>query len=148
MPSPRGHSVQLNVFCDSDHAGNKVTRRSHTGILKFLNSAPIQRFRKVQSTVETSTFGLEFIAIHICVKMIDALRYKLRMCGIPLDGEANMFCDNDSVILDATIPTSILKKKHNAIAYHPVRESIASRTIRVAKVIRQIFLLSHCLGSS
>jgi hypothetical protein len=56
-PAPRGISVQMNVFCDSDHAGNKVTRRSHTGILIYLNSAPIQWYSKAQNTVESSTFG-------------------------------------------------------------------------------------------
>jgi hypothetical protein len=47
---------------------------------------------------------------------------------------------------------SQLKKKHNAIAYHRVRESIAARTIRVAKVKSeenlQIYSLNHCLDTS
>ena len=90
-PAPRGISVQMNVFCDSDHAGNKVTRRSHTGILIYLNSAPIQWYSKAQNTVESSTFGSEFIAMRICVDMIKALRYKLRMFGISIDGPANVF---------------------------------------------------------
>jgi hypothetical protein len=30
-------------------------------------------------------------------------------------------------------PESTLKKKHNAIAYHPVREAVAARTIGIAK---------------
>jgi len=126
--------VQINVFCDSDHAGNKVTHRSHTGILIYSNSAPVQWFSKTQNTVETSTFGSEFIAMRICAELIDALRYKLRMFGIPLEGPANIFCDNNSVVINATIPTSPLKKKHSAIAYHRVRESIAAGIMRVAKV--------------
>jgi len=40
-PEPRGEAVQINVFVDADHAGNVVTRRSHSGILIFLNMAPI-----------------------------------------------------------------------------------------------------------
>ncbi|MFN9953664.1 MAG: hypothetical protein ACK55I_11235, partial [bacterium] len=59
----RGNSVQMNVFCDSDHAGNKLTRRSHTKILIHLNSSPIQWFSKAQNTVESSTFGSGFIAM-------------------------------------------------------------------------------------
>jgi hypothetical protein len=110
-PSPRGHTVQINGFVDADHAGNKVTRRSHTGILLYLNCAPIIWFSKVQSTVKTSTFGSEFVAMRICTEMIEALRYKLRMFGIPIDGPANVFGDNKSVITNATIPTSTLKKR-------------------------------------
>jgi hypothetical protein len=28
------------------------------------------------------------------VEMIEALRYKLRMFGVPIDGLTNIFCDN------------------------------------------------------
>jgi len=84
--------------------------------------------------VETSTFGAEFIAMRICVEMVEALRYQLRMFGIPIDGPANIFGDNKSVITNATSPTSTLKKKHNLIAYHRVREAIAAGIVKVAKV--------------
>jgi hypothetical protein len=133
-PPPRGLPVQINVFSDADHAGNKITRRSHTGILIYLNCAPIIWYSKAQSTVEASTFGSEFITMRIMVEMIESLRYKLRMFGIPIDGPANVFCDNNSVVTNTTIPTSTLKKKHNAIAYHRVREAVAAGIVRIAKV--------------
>jgi hypothetical protein len=99
----------------------------------FLNRAPITWFSKRQATVETSTFGSEFVAMRIAVEMIEGLRYKLRMMGIPLDGPASVFCDNNSVVINASTPESQLKKKHNAIAYHRVREACAAKTIRIAK---------------
>jgi hypothetical protein len=37
-----------------------------------------------------------------------------------------------SVVTSSTIPSSVLKKKHNAISYHKVRECIASGTMRLA----------------
>ena len=117
-PSPHGHALQMNVFADADYACYCVTRRSHTGILIYLNAAPILWYSKAQATVETSTFGSEFVAMHIAVEMIKALRYKLRMFSIPIDGSANVFCDNKSVVTRGTIPDSTLKKKHNLIAYH------------------------------
>jgi hypothetical protein len=64
--------------------------------------------------------------------MNDALRYKLRMFGVPIDGPTNGFCDNKSVVTNAIIPQSTLNKKHNFIAYHKVRESVASGAIRIA----------------
>ena len=133
-PPPRGHEVQINAFVETDHAGNKITRRSHTGIIIFLNCAPITWFSKAQSTVESSTFGSEFIAMRIMVEMLEAFRYKLRMFGIPIDGPANVFCDNKSVVTNATVPTSTLKKKHNSIAYHRVREAVAAGILRITKV--------------
>ena len=35
MPEPLGYSVGIYTFVDANHAGNLVTRRSHTGILLF-----------------------------------------------------------------------------------------------------------------
>lgn len=124
----------MNVFVDADHAGNKVTRHSHTGILIYLNCAPIIWYSKAQNTVESSTFGSEFVAMRIAVEMIEALRYKLRMFGIPIEEPTNVFCDNKSVVTNSTVPTSSLKKKHNSIAYHRVREAVAANVLRIAKV--------------
>jgi Reverse transcriptase (RNA-dependent DNA polymerase) len=133
MPPPLGNPVKISAFVDADHAGNLITRRSHTGILIYLNKAPIIWYSKRQNTVESSTFGSEFVAMRIAVDQIEALRYKLRMFGIPLDGPADVFCDNQSVVTSSSVPESMLAKKHNAICYHRVREAVASRMIRVAK---------------
>ena len=70
MPEPRGEMVNINSFVDSDHAGNMVTRRSHTGIIIYLNMAPIAWYSKRQNTVESSTFGSEFIALKTLTKLI------------------------------------------------------------------------------
>ncbi len=133
-PNSRGNTVQINAFVDADHAGNKVTRRSHTGILIYLNCAPITWYSKAQNTVEACTFGSEFIAMRTCVEMLEALRYKLRMMGIPIDRASNVFCDNNSVVTNSTVPTSTLKKKHNSIAYHRVSEAVAAQILQIAKV--------------
>jgi len=130
--SPRGNAVQMNAYVDADHAGDRVTRRSHTGIVIFLNRAPIVWYSKRQNTVETSTFGSEFVALKVCTEMIEGLRYKLRMFGIPIDGPTNVFCDNQAVVKNTTVPESMLKKKHNSIAYHRVREAVAAGTMRIA----------------
>jgi len=132
-PEPRGNVVSTHCFVDADHAGNRVTRRSQTGILMFVNRAPIIWYSKRQNTVETSTFGSEFVAMRIAVELIEALRYKLRMFGIPIEGPTNVFCDNEAVTKNAIHPESTLKKKHNAIAYHRTREAVAAGTIRVTK---------------
>ncbi|KAL7558344.1 hypothetical protein ACA910_004010 [Epithemia clementina (nom. ined.)] len=64
--------------------------------------------------------------------MVEAFCYKLRMMGIPIDGETNVFCNNESVFKNATPPESTLKKKHNAIAYHRTREVQAAGIVRIA----------------
>jgi hypothetical protein len=133
-PQPRGKPVQLNVFVDANHARNKLTRRSQTGILLYLNKAPIMWYSKSQKTVEISTFGSESVALRVATEMIKGLRYKLRMMGIPLEGPANVLVDNETVMKNSTIPSSTLQKKHNAICYHCVREAVACGIIRVAHI--------------
>ena len=132
MPEARGLSVIMSCFVDANHAGNVVDRRSQTGILIFLNKAPIHWYSKRQASVEASTFGAEFCALRVAVEMIESLRYKLRMFGIPIVGPTNVYCDNEAVYKNTTIPESTLKKKHHSIAYHRCREAVAAGTIRVA----------------
>jgi hypothetical protein len=55
------------------------------------------------------------------------------MFGIPIDGPANVFCDNGGVVRNASIPELTLMKKHNAINYHVVQEAAAARILRVGK---------------
>jgi hypothetical protein len=62
-PVPRGKEVDLRFFVDSDHAGEKFTRRSRTGFVIYLNMAPLVWFSKLQPTVDSSVFGAEFFAM-------------------------------------------------------------------------------------
>ena len=133
MPEARGHCVTISCFVDANHAGDVVDRRSQTGVLIFMNRSPIHWYSKRQATVEVSTFGAEYCALRVAVEMIESLRYKLRMFGVPIDGSASVFCDNESVYKNTAIPESTLKKKHHSIAYHRCREAVAAGTIRVAK---------------
>jgi hypothetical protein len=65
--------------------------------------------------------------------LIESLRYKLRMFGVPIEGASNVFCDNEAVYKNTSLPESTLKKKHHSIAYHRCREAVAAGTVRVAK---------------
>ena len=72
----------------------------------------------------------KLVAARIATDMAVETRYTLQMLGVLIDGSVLMLGDNKSVVLNTTIPSSALKKKHNAIAYHRVREAIAARIIR------------------
>ena len=56
------------------------------------------------------------------------------MLGVPLDGPALLLGDNNSVVLNMTVPSSPLKKKHNAIAWHHIREVIACKILVFTKI--------------
>jgi hypothetical protein len=111
-----------------------VTRRSVTGIILFVNNTPVRWISKQQKTVETSTYGSELVAARLAVELAMEYCYSLRMLGVEVDGPCMMFGDNNSVILNTTIPSSMLKKKHNAIAYHRVRECVAAEIVRFVHV--------------
>ena len=133
MPKPRGNSVSKYYFVDANHAGNKVTHRSQTGILIFVSKDMIIAFSQRQNTVETSTFGSKFTALKNSFKLVEALRYKLRMFGVPIEGTTNVFCDNELVYKNTSTPESVLKKKHHSSEYHCCREAVAAPTIRISK---------------
>jgi hypothetical protein len=57
-----------------------------------------------------------------------------RSSGVALDRPELMLGDNMSVVLNTTVPSSVLKKKHNAIVFYCVREAIASRIMGFAYI--------------
>ncbi len=73
------------------------------------------------------------MAAHIEVKLIEGLRYTLCKFGIPIEGPTNVFCDIQSMVTNTTKTESMLKRKHNSIAYHQVRAGAAAGTICIAK---------------
>ena len=96
-PQPRGKEDDLRLFVDSNHAGDKRTRRSRTGFLIYLNSAPITWFSKKQATIETSVFGAEFVAMKQGIETLCGIRYKLRMMGVNLLGPSYIYGDKQRV---------------------------------------------------
>ena len=87
---------------------------------------------KRQKTVESSTYGSKLVAARIATELILELRCTLRMIGVLIDGPAMMLEDNMSVVLNTTVPSSVLKNKHCAIDYHRCREAIADEVLKFA----------------
>ena len=113
----------VRVYIGAINAGYVLNRWSRRGILIYVNNAPIVWLIKRQNTVELSSFESELINLRIATKIVGLLRYKLITFGIPIDVPAEVFCDNQLVVKNSSIPTSILKKRYNAIFYHRVREA-------------------------
>ena len=134
MPKARGCGFIMSMYVDSDHAGDHVTRRSRTGFLVYLQRSLICWHSKKQTSVETSTFGSEFMAMKTATEYIIGLRYKLRMMGIPVQGPCYVYGDNQAVLANSRAPDSMLKKKSNSIAYHFVREGCSRDVWRCAYI--------------
>ena len=130
MPEPKGKSMNITVWVDADHASDHVTCWSVTGILLKINNSVVHWKSTRQKTVETSTYSSELVAARMATEVIIETRYKLRMLGIPVEGPAMLLGDNNSVILNTSLPSSTLKKKHQSISYHRVREAQAASILR------------------
>src|SRR5687768_9953231 len=73
-------------------------------------------------------------ASRIAIEQIISLRYSLCMLGVKLEPTSVLVEDNMAVVLNTAIPSSALKKKHQACNYHKIRKSIAAGFIRYGHI--------------
>ena len=125
-PPQLGSYVTMTHYVDANLMHDVVTGRSVTGILHLANKTPIDWYSKKQSTVETATYGSEFVAARTCVDQVIDLRNTLRYLGVPVREKSYMFGDNKSVVDSSTQVHAKLHKRHNILSFHRVREAVAS----------------------
>jgi hypothetical protein len=128
-PEPLGKYVTLTHYVDANLMHDVVTGRSVTGILHLANKTPIDWYSKKQATVETATYGSEFVAARICVEQIIDLRNSLRYLGVPIRSKSYLFGDNKSVVDSSMQVHAKLHKRHTMLSFHRVREAVASGMI-------------------
>jgi hypothetical protein len=131
IPEPKGKYVTLSHYFDVNLYHDKVTGRSVTAILHFLNQTPMDWYSKKQATVETATFGSEFITARTTIDQIVDLRMTLCFLGIPIREKSYIFRDNKTVIDASSTPHAKLHKRHNALSFHHVREAVASKYVTI-----------------
>ena len=73
MSEPLVKEVVMRSFVDANHSGEKLTRSSRSGFIIFLQMTPIYYSPKRRNTVETTTFGSEFMAMELACKYIRGL---------------------------------------------------------------------------
>ena len=129
VPRSLGKRVKHSTFVDANLYHDLVSGRSVSGIIHFLNKTPYDWYSKLQTTVETATFGSEYVAARIAVDQIVDIRHTLRYLGVPVEGPSMLFGDNESVVNTASNAHSKLQKRHNALSYHRVREALAAGII-------------------
>ena len=134
VPKPIMPEMSLMVMVDSDHAHDKVSRRSITGMVTFLGRTPIQGSARRQGSIETSTYSAEFNAMRSATEEVIALRYMLRCLGVRVTRPTPVFGDNLSVITNIIKDDSLLKKKHVSISFNKTRECVAAGIIHPIKV--------------
>ena len=128
-PRPLGKPVTTTTYVDANLMHCLLMGRSVMGTLHFVKQMAIDWYSKKQGTVETAAYGSEFVATRTATEQIIDLRLTLRYLGIPVRSKSYLFGDNESVVKSSTIPHSPLRKRHNLLAFHRVREAIASKML-------------------
>ena len=98
VPPPKGKKVRMVSFVDANLYHCKVTGRAATGILHMVNQTPVEWYSRKQATMETATYGSEFMAAKTATEQIMDLRFTLRSMGVPIEEKSYLLGDNKSVI--------------------------------------------------
>ena len=88
IPEPKGKHVTTTTYVDANLHHDQVTGRAGTACLHLVNATPSHWHTKRQATVETATFGSEFVAPRIATDQINDLRYTLMYLGVPVRSKA------------------------------------------------------------
>ena len=83
-PKPLHKSVTTTTTLDTTLLHCLATGASLTACLNSCNQTPTDWYSKKQATVETATYGSDFVAAKTATKQIMDLRYTLRYLGVPI----------------------------------------------------------------
>jgi hypothetical protein len=140
------YCVDVNLFQDVINDG-----RSVSGILHLANKTSIDCYSKKQTTVETATYGSEYVAARSCIEQqtpieatVETATYSLEYfaactCVDPImdlrltlkyiRSKRYVFGDNKTVVESSIRPHDKLHKRHMTLSFHRVREAIAAKTV-------------------
>ncbi len=127
-PQPLGKPVVITTYVDANLYHCMLTGKSVSGVLHLFNKTPVDWYAKKQGTSETATYGSEYVAARTATEQIIDNRLSLRYLGVPVK-ESFMFGDNKSVVNSSNVPAGKLHKRHIALSWHRVRESIAAKIL-------------------
>lgn len=65
---PKGTELPVSIFFDSDHAHDKKTGRSISGVIVMVGCTPISWKSRRQGAIATSTYGAEFYAMKLATE--------------------------------------------------------------------------------
>ena len=102
-PKHLGKSVTTTTTLDANLLHCLATGASLTACLHFCNHTPTDWYCKKQATVETATYGSEFVAAKTATEQIMDMRYTLRYLGVLIKSKSYMFGNNRSVVTSATL---------------------------------------------
>nr|KYP40118.1 Copia protein [Cajanus cajan] len=120
---PKGVSLSLIGYSDSDYVGCRLDRKSTSGTCHLLGSALVSWHSKKQACVALSTAEAEYIAAGSCCAQILWMKQQLRDYGTELN-KIPLRCDNTSAINLTKNPILHSRTKHIEIRHHFLRDHV------------------------
>ena len=120
IPKPLGKHVQTTHYVDANLHHDLVTGKAVTAVLHFLNQTPIDAYTKRQSTVETATYGSEFVAARTAVDQIISFVQPCDILEFPSETRATCLETTDQLLPALPSPTPPSPKD---TIWHPTIES-------------------------
>lgn len=124
--------IEIEGFSDSDYAGDILKRKSTSGYVFLIAGGAVSWKSKKQPVTATSTCEAEYIACCAASKeaiWLSRILGDIRMLAIPQ--QVTIGIDNNGTIHLASNPTINERSKHIDVKFHFVRESVASKKIKI-----------------
>ncbi|GMF66379.1 unnamed protein product [Phytophthora lilii] len=125
----RNKHLVLEAFADANWGGDKLTRRSTSGVLLLLGGAPVVFKSKRQATVALSSAEAEYMSLALATQEVVWLRYLLLEMGFKVQKPTTVYLDNKSAISIASNHGYTPRAKHIDLRAHFVRDHVEAKTI-------------------
>ena len=128
---PQRFSKEIVMYCDSDHAGCLITRRSTTGLVTMLGSHCVKHSSNVQSTISLSSGESEFYAIVRAGSIGLSLQAMLEDWGLKVGLRIR---SDSSAARGTTQRQGLGQARHVQTRYLWVQEKVATRALELERV--------------
>ncbi|GMF14669.1 unnamed protein product [Phytophthora lilii] len=125
----RNKHFVLEAFADANWGGDKLTRRSTSGVLLLLGGAPVVFKSKRQATVALSSAEAEYVSLALATQEVAWLRFVLLEMGFKVEKPTTVYLDNKSAISIASNHGYTPRAKHIDLRAHFVRDHVEAKTI-------------------
>ncbi|GJX81287.1 uncharacterized mitochondrial protein-like protein [Tanacetum coccineum] len=145
---PSTSALDLRAYCDSDWAGDVVSRKSTTGFCIFLGDSLISWKSKKQDVLSKSSTEAKYRAMTVNTSEIVWLRLLLADMGVRISRSTTLYCDHRSAIQIARNSVFHERTKHIEIDCHFTRHHFQAGTISLPFVpfalqIADVFTKPH-----
>ena len=133
--TPSSHPNSADLYIDADFAGDKVTRRSTSGMIVMMNNGPISWSSRLQKLVAQSSAESEIYAVTDSVKEAIHIKLLCEECGIREPGKPmTVWEDNNACIQLGHGIKGSKSAKHFEIRLRFLNEHVQDKTIEFARI--------------